>query len=83
MSKNEDHPKKPILGTLFQETGTFVDGEGFHSPQVEFSLQIFQELWESGAIKKLKGNKLHVFLTIARYMDRRYFVCWPTPRNYR
>jgi predicted transcriptional regulator len=68
--------KKPIIGGIFG-THTEWDENGNVTVKDDFHLRIYWDLWHSGAMKRLKGNMLHVYLTIAMHLDRRG-EGWPT-----
>lgn len=68
--------KNLILGGVFA-THTEVDEQGNVVERDEFHLRLYWELFHSGAIKKLKGAKLHALLAIAMHADRRA-ESWPT-----
>ncbi|GGE28249.1 hypothetical protein GCM10011571_32940 [Marinithermofilum abyssi] len=62
---------KAIIGGIFG-TGTYTewdeDGNAIQKKE-KFNIRLYRDLWDSGAIKKLKGNRLGVFLTIAIHAD--------------
>jgi DNA-binding transcriptional regulator YhcF (GntR family) len=68
--------KKPIIGGIFG-THTEWDENGNVTVKDDFHLRIYWDLWHTGAMKRLKGNMLHVYLTIAMHLDRRG-EGWPT-----
>lgn len=67
MSEN----KKPrlLFGGVFA-THTEWDEHGNVIERDEFHTRLYWELWTSGAMKKLKGPRLHVLLTIVQHSDR-------------
>lgn len=67
---------KPIIGGIFG-THTEIDEHGNVVQKDDFHLRIYWDLFYSGAIGKLKGNMLHVYLTIAMHLDQRG-EGWPT-----
>ncbi|MFC7442441.1 helix-turn-helix domain-containing protein [Laceyella putida] len=81
MEMNEKQ-MKAIIGGIFG-TGTYTewteDGEAVVKKE-KFNIRLYKDLWESGAIKRLKGNKLHVFLTIAIHANNQG-EGWPTQRR--
>lgn len=68
--------EKPIIGGIFG-TRTEWDAEGNMVEKDEFHLRIYWDLFRSGAITRLKGNMLHVYLTIAMHLDKKG-EGWPT-----
>lgn len=73
---------KAIIGGIFG-TGTYTvwteDGEAVEKKE-KFNIRLYKDLWHTGAIKKLKGNKLHVWLTIAIHANNQA-EGWPTQRT--
>lgn len=67
MSEN----KKPrlLFGGVFA-THTEWDENGNVVERDEFHTRLYWELWTSGAMKNLKGPRLHVLLTIVQHSDR-------------
>ena len=61
--------QKQIFGGVFS-THTEFDAEGNVVERDEFHVRIYWELWNSGTMKKLKGAKFHVLMTIAMHVDR-------------
>jgi len=73
---------KTIIGGIFG-TGTYTvwDEEGkAHTKKEKFNIRLYKDLWTSGAIRKLKGNLLGIFLTIAIHADSQG-EGWPTQQT--
>jgi hypothetical protein len=81
MSMNENEMKS-IIGGIFG-TGKYTifteDGEAIDKKE-KFNIRLYKDLWHSGAIKKLKGNKLSVWLTIAIHANNEG-EGWPSQRT--
>lgn len=71
-----EEKQKLILGGVFA-THTEMDADGNITRKDDFHLRLYWELFHSGAIKKLKGAKLHVLLAIAMHADQRA-EGWPS-----
>ncbi|WP_028778556.1 helix-turn-helix domain-containing protein [Shimazuella kribbensis] len=78
---NEEQMKS-IIGGIFG-TGTYTvfteDGESIEKKE-KFNIRLYKDLWYSGAIKKLKGNKLSIWLTIAIHANNTA-EGWPSQRT--
>lgn len=73
---------KSIIGGIFG-TGKYTefraDGEAIERKE-KFNIRLYKDLWHTGAIKKLKGNKLSVWLTIAIHANNQA-EGWPSQRT--
>jgi DNA-binding Lrp family transcriptional regulator len=78
---NEEQMKS-IIGGIFG-TGKYTvftdEGEAVEKKE-KFNIRLYKDLWYSGAIKKLKGNKLSVWLTIAIHANNSA-EGWPSQRT--
>ncbi len=71
--------KNLILGGVFA-THTEMDENGNVIERDEFHVRIYWHLLTSGAIKKLKGGRLHVLITIALHCDNKG-EGWPSTKR--
>jgi len=71
--------KNLILGGVFA-THTEMDENGNVIQRDEFHVRIYWHLLTSGAIKKLKGGRLHVLITIALHCDNKG-EGWPSTKR--
>lgn len=62
--------QKLIFGGVFA-THTEMDEYGNVIQRDDFHTRVYWHLWESGAMMKLKGAKLHVLMTIIMHADKR------------
>lgn len=69
------------LGGELMGTNIIIDeNENVIGIKEKFNIRLYKDLWDSGAIKKLKGNKLGVFLTIAIHADNEG-EGWPSQKT--
>src|SRR5690242_14430408 len=78
----KENEMKSIIGGIFG-TGKYTeftaDGEAVERKE-KFNIRLYKDLWYTGAIKKLKGNKLSVWLTIAIHANNQA-EGWPSQRT--